>query len=473
MSALRRLVPTGLCLMLAAGCASYPKNAPLARYDADAGYRYQNLVKSPGNSESLFVILTFSGGGTRAAALSYGVLEKLRDTKIRWEGEERSLLDEVDVISSVSGGSFTAAYYGLFRDELFDPEKFRKAFLYRNIERELVLSLLNPYNWFRLASPTFGRIEIASELYDDEIFEKRTFATLVSQAKRPFIMLNATDITMGARFTFVQDQFDLVCSDLGEFSVARAVAASSNFPLAFSPMTIDNYSGNCTDYHEPPWFETAAKDLETNPARFNRYRIASSYLDAEKRKYVHLLDGGVSDNLGLRGPLTAITSNDSRWNLPSKINRGKIEKLVVIVVDARTDPHTDVDQSPSPPGTVDIVDIIASVPMGNYSFDTVQLLLKTFEQWRKDRLAYSACEGIVTGQCPGGRMPGRPPAAIETYGIYVGFDQLEKRSERERFLNLPTTFYLPKDEVDELRRVGGKILEKSDGYRELTRKLRN
>ena len=255
----------------------YPVNPPLAHYDPQAGYRFENL-KAPENSDSLFVILTFSGGGTRAAALSYGVLEKLRDTKIQWEGEDRRLLDEVDVISSISGGSFTAAYYGLFGDELFDPDKFRKVFLYQNLESELYASMCNPVNWFRLASPYFGRIDLAEEIYDREIFRNKTFGDLTTQGKRPFIMINATDMTIGSQFTFIQEQFDLMCSDLNGVHVARAVAASSNFPIAFTPMTMNNYAGTC-GYQERPWMAEASKDLLDNPPRFNRARIARTYLN--------------------------------------------------------------------------------------------------------------------------------------------------------------------------------------------------
>src|SRR5262245_63984032 len=99
----------GLCCALLAGCASFPApNPPLARYAPDAGYRFERLERGD-NSDDLFVIVSFSGGGTRAAALAYGVLEALRDTRIEWQGRKVSLLDEVDVISSISGGSFPAA----------------------------------------------------------------------------------------------------------------------------------------------------------------------------------------------------------------------------------------------------------------------------------------------------------------------------------------------------------------------------
>ena len=87
-----------LIIYAVTGCATYPANPQLSQYNPKTGYRYENL-KAPGNSESLFVILTFSGGGTRAAALSYGVLEKLRNTKIQWEDRVsfRSLMEPIVV----------------------------------------------------------------------------------------------------------------------------------------------------------------------------------------------------------------------------------------------------------------------------------------------------------------------------------------------------------------------------------------
>lgn len=75
-------------LILLAGCAT----APVTTVSKD-GYRYSTLAASPRNSESLFVVLTFSGGGTRAAALAHGVLDELRQTQIDWNGQ-RTLLEE-------------------------------------------------------------------------------------------------------------------------------------------------------------------------------------------------------------------------------------------------------------------------------------------------------------------------------------------------------------------------------------------
>ena len=138
----------------------------------------------------LLLILAFSGGGTRAAAFAYGILEELAATQVVLGGQSRRLLDEVDLISSVSGGSFTAAYYGLYGDRIF--RDFETDFLRRPVERELFVQLLRPYNWVRLASPFFNRSRLAAEYYDEHLFKGATFADLERQPG-PGILINATD----------------------------------------------------------------------------------------------------------------------------------------------------------------------------------------------------------------------------------------------------------------------------------------
>jgi NTE family protein len=436
---------------VAAGCASYPQNASLASYDKTKGYRYERLSKED-NKDDLFVILTFSGGGTRAAAFSYGVLEALRTVSVDIDGEARNLLNEVDVISAVSGGSFTAAYYGLYGDAIFKEDgQFQKNFLYRNIQDDLFGRLLSPYNWVRLASPRFGRIELAAEAYDELLFDRATFKDLERKGKKPFIMINATDMVKGTQFTFIQDQFDPLCADLGAFSIARAVAASSDFPVAFSPLTVNSYPGTC-NFVEPQWVTNALNDLHANPRRYYRARMLRTYQEKD-RQYVHLLDGGVADNIGLRGPLNSIRSGDIEWSVLNKINLEQIKKLVVIVVDARNETKAAFDRSPESPNVFAVVNSIATTPLENYSFDSVELLMDTFRQ-RDDAQRV------------------QPDLhQVELYRIYVGFDQINDDAEREAFLATKTSLGLPKEQVDALRRKGAELLLQSECLQKLTRNL--
>jgi NTE family protein len=185
-----------------------PPTPPLERLDPLGGYRFINTQRGADNSSGLFVVLTFSGGGTRAAALAYGVLEQLRRTEVQWEGRRRRLIDEVDLVSAVSGGSVTAAYWALKGERMFDD--FEARFLHRDVQQALAAKLLNPRHWGRTLNPSFGRSDLVAEHFDSLLFEGATFATLQSRPG-PFVILSATDMAAGTRFEFIQDQFDLMC----------------------------------------------------------------------------------------------------------------------------------------------------------------------------------------------------------------------------------------------------------------------
>jgi NTE family protein len=297
--------------LVATGCAHYPVNQPLKQLDPQTGYRGK-YMGAPGNSENLLFYLTFSGGGTRAAVFSYGVLEELRKTEVVIDGNKRRLLDEVDGISSVSGGSFTAGYYGLFGDRIF--EDFESKFLKKNIQGALAArTFLNPINWFRLSSTYFDRSDLAAEYYDKHVFEGGTFGDLAAR-KGPIIVMNATDMTHGTRIGFTQDVFEVICSDLSRFPVARAAAASSAVSMLLSPITLRNYAGTC-GYKMPEGFKEMLKDRAISERQFYLANNFSVYLDSEKKPYIHLVDGGVADNLGLRAILDRVLLQGSVWEL--------------------------------------------------------------------------------------------------------------------------------------------------------------
>ena len=101
-------------VVVLAGCAARPINGPIAQVAPRSGYRpFPRIFNLPNNAPRTIFVLSFSGGGTRAAAFSYGVLEEMRRTDLVVDGKPRRLLDEVDLITGVSGGSFTALSYAL------------------------------------------------------------------------------------------------------------------------------------------------------------------------------------------------------------------------------------------------------------------------------------------------------------------------------------------------------------------------
>lgn len=185
-------------VLLLQACASRPINPPITQVEPSTGYRYQTRQQNFKDTQNL-VILAFSGGGTRAAAFSYGVLEFLRRTEVVGpKGDKTRLLDAVDIITGVSGGSFTALAYGLYGDKLFDD--YEKRFLKRDVQGELISRVMNPTYWGALWSTGWGRSELAAQLYDEILFNGATFADL-ERGDGPFIITTATDIST-ASFRF-------------------------------------------------------------------------------------------------------------------------------------------------------------------------------------------------------------------------------------------------------------------------------
>jgi NTE family protein len=445
-----------LAFSITVGCAHYPVNQPIKEVRPDAGYRAA-CMKTPENSDRLLLYLTFSGGGMRAAALSYGVLEELRKTEIVIDGRKRRLLDEVDVISSVSGGSFTAGYYGLFGDRIF--EDFETKFLKKNIQRGLILSaLFNVTSWVRLFSPTFARSDLVAEYYDKHIFEGGTFGDIAAR-KGPFIIMNATEMTHGTRVGFTQEAFDVICSDLSLFSVARAAAASSAIPMALTPITLRNYAGTC-GFERPAGFEKVLEGREILEQEFYLLNDVTPFLDPQKKPYLHLVDGGVGDNLGLRAVLDRLIAGGSVWETIKGTPMEKVRKVVFIVVNAETEPDTKWDKTEKIPTFGVMLASYSSIAIDRYNKETIALLKESVGSWA-DEIRTQRCKGAPVFSSPGSC------GDIQFYVVEVKFDALKDETERVHFKRLPTALNLSPEEVDKSRDAAHRILAESVEFQQL------
>jgi NTE family protein len=454
----KRIFMDALLLVFAfvVGCAHYPVNQPIQEVRLDAGYRAATM-KTPENSDSLLLFLTFSGGGMRAAALSYGVLEALRKTEIVLDGRKRRLLDEVDGISSVSGGSFTAGYYGLFGDRIF--EDFESKFLKKNVQRSLVLrALFNVANWVRLLSPAFARNDLVAEYYDKRIFEGGTFGDMVAR-KGPFIIINATDMTHGTRFGFTQEAFDLICSDLSLFPVGRAAAASSAVPMAFTPITLRNYAGTC-GFKRTEELEKALEGRGPPERGFFLHNDIAPFLDREKKPYIHLVDGGVGDNLGLKAVLDRVIVRGSVWETIKGTPMERVRKVVFIVVNAETEPDPKWDRTERVPTFGVMLASYSSITLDRYNEETISLLKESAGAWADE---------IRTHRCKGGAVSPSPGSCgdIQFYVVEVKFDALKDETERIHFKRLPTALKLTPEEVDKSRDAARRLLAESGEFQRL------
>jgi len=434
-----KLLTLGFGVLLLSGCATYGMitNTSQTEPSLSSTYSIKNIAsKHPVGEVSL--VLAFSGGGTRAAALAYGALEELRDTTFMVDGQSRRMLDEVDVISSVSGGSFTSAYYSLNGDATFAD--FERVFLRAHVDNHLIRGLFNPGRWFS----STGRTEMAIQFYEDNVFQGATFDDM-QRNTGPMILINASDLAHGVRFSFVQEYFSLLCSNISSFSVARAVTASSSVPVLFNPVVLANHKGCKTD--DQALLMTAEKHAADSPQMTQVIQGLESYFDKDNRHYIHLVDGGITDNLGLRAIYEVIEVAGGASAFLKRINRKPVRRFAIISVNASTGADPDLDLSAKQPTLEDTIKAVTRVQLQRYNSATLELLQHSIKRWAGE---------LST-----------PDNQIKSYFAQVSFKGVKDPEKRRFFNRIPTRFTLTDEEVDELIIAGHELLRNNPEYQRL------
>ena len=429
-------------LLSACSLVKYQPLAGIDTVDLQRGYRFETSQLQRNNEDDTLIVLMFSGGGTRAAALGYGVLEQLHKQQITIGGKKQSLMSNVDVVVGVSGGSVLAAYFALKGEETIPL--FYKHFLHQNFQRQVVKQAFSMSNLPRLASPEYGRGDLLQEQFENYLFGKTTFRDLKMNRKGPFAIISATDMGIGERFNFTQEYFDPMCIDLGDLRLARAVAASSSVPMVFAPITLNNNGGHCQ--YTPPLqlvsdSESGKKQLQTRKEFFERFQ---KYSDSKNRPYIHLIDGGLTNNLGMRS-LLDMTEMYPEKILTHKIKQNKIRHIVVINVNAQNEVSSNLDKSAAVPGFRDVVSAIVNIPIDQHSQESLRSFRAFVDQWNKDKQNEDIYFSFVSLN-----LKDLPPSQL-----------------RDKVLNIPTSFYLPPEDVDNLRTAAAELMKQSLDYRNL------
>jgi NTE family protein len=224
------------CALVLSACESTRfENVPLQTGQANPERR----SIAPASLDRPAILMTFSGGGSRAAALTQSVLREMAGTRYVAADGPHVLTEDVKLISSVSGGSVTAGWFGLHRSPSHpdgELDGLRENFLTRDNMKELELDAVDPITWFRLTFGGFSRIGALESLLDERLFHRATLAEL-NQPGKPYIVLNATDMAGDETFALVPRRFDDVCSNHDLLPLATAVSASAAFPILLTPVS--------------------------------------------------------------------------------------------------------------------------------------------------------------------------------------------------------------------------------------------
>ena len=465
----QRLVRAGRSVAIAAlvvgctqilGCAQTIHNDPInARLTGTPQQEAAELgVNTRPSFDDTVVAVTFSGGGTRAAAFSYGVLQGFDETRVEYGGRAMSLLDQLDFVSGVSGGSVLAAYYGLKKRAAMAD--FKQRFLLANGEEALQTDL----SFLNLAKGLSGGVNDTTGFprwLDAHLFGGATFKDM-TRGGTPEVWINASDIYNRTAFIFADVTFRALCSDLADYPLSLAVAASAAVPVVFAPVVIQNYPGGCPA-ELPPWVERVRNDDTAAP-------LIRAYADALERyrtgdiKYVKLLDGGIVDNYGLAGFTISLLAANTPYGPLAPREAVKLRRLLFLVVDSGRGPSGTWAQTVAGPAGVDLINATSDTAMvssaiGSYtSFDT------TMDQWRNNLVNWR-CHLSEAERGRLGVPAGWNCRDVKFFVGRISFDQLGP--DRAAALNaVETRLKLPPDQVEMLIGAGRDALKANKVFRE-------
>jgi NTE family protein len=258
---------------------------------------------------------------------------------------------------------------------------------------------------------------------------------------------------------------DLLCSDLSRMPLATAVAASAAFPVALTPVTLTNYSpcpATTGRIWPPAWVTSplgkphtpaAERAWYDSPQRTSLARVEYAYAvghdpnRASNKSFIHLLDGGIADNLGIFEPFRMLATRDTYPSFLGQIDNGQIRKLIFVTVNARSFAASRLDEEKATPGMLDMLMASLDAPIDRTTAGTAgQLRSLLFDAFRESTLGDPVKQARFKA------------LAANTALISVDFDAIVDADCRQRYHSISTSWSLDKRQIDALMTIGGALL---------------
>lgn len=399
--------------------------------------------------------LAFSGGGARAASFSYGALLGLRETKA---ADGARLIDHVALVTAVSGGSITAGWFAQHGADGLDG--FRAAALDKDWTSRL-RSNLWPGSWLAFLGGGVNGPDRLSGWLSKEVFGEATLGDI--NGNRPRVLINATELYTGAPFAFATPWFDALCSDLSSVRLADAVAASMAVPLGFRPVVAESFAPQCPS--APAWAEAAAHQTENLTVR-ETARAFARYRSPQGMKFLHLSDGGVSDNFGLSTLPTIRRASGLPYAPLGPRDAVKVKRLTFLVVNAEMSPEGDWPLGAKPPGAVDTLGAALDDSINAAKRSAYDAFKGELERWRQETIAWRCSLQAEEAQRLGAEA-GWDCRNLSAKLDIISFADLAPE-EYKRLGAAPTRVSLPKDLIDDLIAQGMLAIEANPTIRALS-----
>jgi len=304
----------------------------------------------------------------------------------------------------------------------------------------------------------------------DRYFQHKTFGDLLGRNQRPLIAINSTDISLGQQFQFTQRFFDYLYSDLSSYEISRACAASAAVPGLLTAMTLANHPKG-DDYVRPQWIEDTLKNSEPGSWTHQYAEDFEHYIDDHVR-FVHLVDGGVSDNLGLLPAIRFVAQTPDNEDVRKMLIARGTKKVIIITVNAKTETSYDWGVTDQIVGIFKMLSMATGTPMGDFTKAQISYMRLLIEKIDMEKEYQEQIATIVSENNISLKTPLKAASPLDYAFAEVSFKQVDDATEQKYLLELPTSFRLTRAQVDRLRAAAKTALENSGEYQEILAELR-
>ncbi len=440
------------CLALLSGCATSDVG-PINVATSEAPPPTPRFIPDSGDDGSTVVALSFSGGGMRASAFSYGVLTALDDIVVDEQPYRRSMVDNIRMLSGVSGGSVVAAYFGYKgRDAYRDLDR---RFLHQDPESAMRTNMHSPVTLLRAINGGVNDRASFARWIDRNLFDGKDFSSF-KWPNAPTVWINASDIFNRTPFVFDNDTFAALCSDLDKLPISDAVAASAAFPVVFSPVVLQTKRSRCR-YEQPAWL-TGALATPEHSIRLQAYaRALDTYYHDRDLNYVRLLDGGLTDNLGITGFVLERAAADTPHGPLSAEEAVRLRHFVFVVVDAGRGQTKSWGRDMANLPISELLQAATDTSMSAALRDEIDSLRQAVSIW-KDQLVRFRC-GLSPERVRRirGTTAGWNCRDLDAVVEHLSFADLDAETTR-RLNEIPTRLTLPRAQVDSLVAAGRRVV---------------
>ena len=333
-------------LLLLAGCASRPINPPIAQADPKAGYRFEThqAQVENGQKDSLAHPRLLGRRHPRRCLFVRRARVPAAHRGAGPKGDRGRLLDQVDIITGACRAAASLHWPMAFTATSCSTD-YEQRFLKRDVQGEIVARTFESRQLVKPVVEGLGAVSAARgpAVRRDPLQRCATFDDLQrARARLDPRLCHRPCFDRLAGLVFDQSTFDILCSDLSAVRLSRAAAASSAVPVVLSPVTLTNYGGSCNT-KLPDWVgRFTDPDIRRGLPHGPSARSAPcrpTVMASRVRPYIHLVDGGVSDNVGLRGVLDSLEVLQALHEASVATPLESVNRIVVFIVNSLSLPR--------------------------------------------------------------------------------------------------------------------------------------